>query len=115
MIDLARRDEAALGDQLELVDQFFHPAEHLALARPAHAGIVGVNGPGGNFLEALRDHAAALAHFFQAHQVAVEVVAVLANRNVKVQLSVDEIWLHAAHVVGHAAGAEQRAGHALRD
>ena len=102
VIDLARWPVGAFGHQLELIDQLFHPAEDAALGGPTHPRIVGVHGTDRNLIEALRDDSAALADLFHPYQVAVEVVAMLADRHVEIDLAVSKIRLRAAQVVRKA-------------
>ena len=60
----------------------------------------------GHPLERLLDDARALAHLFEAHHEAIEVVAVRADRHVEVDLVVLQVRVRLAHVVGDAGRAQ---------
>ena len=68
------------------------------------------NAPPGNFLQALLDQAQALLELRQPHQVAVEIVAPRADRNLEIKPVVDQVRPRPPHVVRHARGAQKRPG-----
>lgn len=71
---------------------------------------LGEDGAGGDTIEGLADDAEALAHFFNADEVAVVAVGVLAGRDVEIELVVGGVGLGLAEVPGEAGGAEDGAG-----
>jgi hypothetical protein len=95
----------------------------LALLAAVHVLVYGnlppfevhVDGPAGHALERLLHHAHGLLHLGHAHQVAVEVVTVLAERHLELDPVVRPVRLHPAKVEGHAGGAQERARDSPRD
>ena len=96
------------------MDQRFHVALHLFAARRADLAIVDHHRTriGAQPLDALLDDAVGLAHFFDAHQVAVVAVAVHADGDVEVHVGIDLVGLLLAQVPGDARAAQHRPGEA---
>src|SRR5690606_15949937 len=101
-VDLAFRHAIAFGVELEVVDQRFHRALHLAARGWHHLAVVGRYGATRHLLDALADDPHALAHLFHAADVTVETVAVPADRNVEIVLFVTVIGLRLAQIPGDA-------------
>ena len=84
-----------------------------AAGRDAHeARQLGHDRPVGHLVEHLVDDADALADLVDVEQVARVRVAFGARRDVELELRVDAVRVRAADVVGHAGGAQRRAGDA---
>src|SRR5207249_2330390 len=112
-INLAGRHVIALGVELEVMDQRFHRALHLAPLR-RHDLVVDDRDrslPLGRAQlgDALLHDADRLAHLLHAEAVAVVAVAVLADRNVEIHLGVALIGLRLAQVPGRARAAHHHA------
>src|SRR5690606_28519495 len=103
------RHAIAFGVELEVVDQRFHRALHLAARGRHHLAIVGRYGATRHLLDALADDPHALAHLFHAADVTVETVAVPADRNVEIVLFVTVIGLRLAQIPGDAGAAQHHA------
>src|ERR1039458_5376574 len=65
---------------------------------------------GGNVAQRLLQNFDALAHFQNAHHVAVVNVAVFADRHLKIEPAVNAVFVHLAQIVIHAGGAKHRPG-----
>ncbi len=106
----------ALGEQLEVVDQFLHRALHPDARGRRHLVVVGDHRSrvAAQPVDALPDDAVRLPHFLDAHQVAVVGVAVHAHRDVEVDPVVDLVGLLLAQVPFDARAAQHHAGKAER-
>ncbi len=115
-IDLALGHLVALGVKLEVMNQRFHRALHLAALRRHNLAIGRGDGSGlllaGEQFHALLHDLHRLAHLAHADQIAVVAVAVLADRNVEVEFGIALIGLGAAQVPGGAGAAHHHAGEA---
>src|SRR5262249_20622837 len=87
-IDLAGRHVNTFGVELEVMDQRFHRALHLAAARWRDLVVLDDNRPlpfgFAKLLDALLHDAHGLAHLFHADAVAIVAVAILADRDVEI-------------------------------
>jgi len=109
-IDFARRRVDALGDEDELVDQFFHARQHLYLeAKRLASGILtgffgGLSGPPGS----LSRHwckRRTLWRFPRSAPDSGRRIPGRANRNIEFQLVIDQIGMGLAEINIHAAAA----------
>ena len=88
----------------------------MALLASVHIGVDGnlaalevhVDGSAGHPLESLLDHAHGLLHLRHAHQVAIEVVAVLAQGYLELDPVIGPVRLHPSQVEGDSRRAQQR-------
>ena len=78
----------------------------LALGRQDDARIVEHDRAGGDLLQRLLEDPHRLVHLLDAHDVAVEVVALRADRHVEVEAVVDQVRVVLADVVGEARRAQ---------
>src|SRR6266508_4363845 len=110
-VGLAGRHLVALGVKLEVMDQGFHRALHLTAAWRRDLAVVDAYwaGHGAQRYDALLHDAGALVHLLDAHEVAREAVAGLADRDVEVHALVDVVGLRLAQVPRDARGADHRA------
>ena len=115
-VRLARRYGEAFGEQLEVVDQRFHVVLHLGAGRRSDLEVAQHHRAGilAQPLHALLDDLVRLAHFLDAHEVAVVAVAVAAERDVEVDLVVARVRLLLAQVPRDAGAAQHGARHAPR-
>jgi hypothetical protein len=89
----------ALGVELEVMDQRFHRGLHLAARGGVILPLASMSGPTGS----LAMHClmiGRLAHLLHAAEIAVIAVAVLADRNLELELVVALIGLRTAQVPG---------------
>src|SRR5919108_544179 len=104
------------GDEdAELAARVLDRLEGLAPGRAQRLRRVAHEGAAGELLDRLLDDAHALAHLLQPDQVALVAVAVAADGDVEGEAVVERVRLDAAHVVGHAARAQEWARHAEGD
>ena len=116
LINLARRRRKTFGKNLEMVDQAFDRGFHLFARRRNDARRFGAERPfGRNFFHRLADDLDALANFRDAHLVSRVAIARGLRLHVEIEFVVTRIRESLADVVGHAAGAQQRAGNAHGD
>src|SRR6202034_4750522 len=112
-IDFAGGNMEALGVELEMMDQRFHRALHLAAAR--RENFVVLDGDrslpvgGTQLYDALFHDADGLAHLFHANAVAVVAIAVLADRNVEIHLGVAFIRLRLSQIPRRTRAAHHHA------
>ena len=115
-VDLARRHLVALGVELEVMDERFHRALHLAALGRRDLAVVGAHRPFAaariELLAALLHDPGRLAHLLHADQIAVVAVAVLADGNVEIHLLVALVGLRLAQVPRRAGAAHHHAGEA---
>ncbi len=94
-IDLAFRRLEAFGIELEVMDQGFHRILHFSAARRRHL-MVGRKDRTRRYLKlvnALQHDLDRLAHLFDAAEIAVPAITVLAERDIELQLFVTLIRL----------------------
>ena len=117
-IDLAGRHFVAFGVELEVVDERLHRGLHLGALGRRDLAVVGVDGAPARIdaeqLAALLYHMRALAHFLDAHEIAVVAIAVLADGDFKLHLVIAFIGLRAAQIPGDAGRAQHHAREAPR-
>src|SRR3974390_89803 len=93
-----------------MMDQRFHRALHLFAPRRDDLLIVDADRPLAfmrfQLIDALLHNSHGLAHFLHAHKIAVVAVAVLANRNVEIELGIAFIGLRLAQVPDGAGAAD---------
>ena len=115
-INFAGRHVIALGVELEVMDQCFHRALHLAAFGRHDLLVVDgdrtLSGGRAQLLEALLHEFGRLAHLFHADEIAVEAVAVLADRDVEIELGIALVGLRLAQIPGCARPAHHHAGEA---
>ena len=115
-VDLARRHVEALGVELEMMDERLHRALHLGALGRHDLVVVDRDRPlpfrRAQLLQALLHDADGLAHLLHADQIAVVVVAVLADRNVEIELGIAFVGLRLAQIPGGARAAHHHAGEA---
>src|SRR3954463_10138198 len=110
-VNFTRRRVHALGHENEMVDQLLHLREHLLLFGQHGFVVRDVNGPIRKLVEALMENAHALPHLFHAHEVTIVAIAHRTNRDIELQLIVNEIGMRFAQVVIDAATTKIRASH----
>src|ERR1700733_5154341 len=112
-VDFAGRHVKALGVELEVVDQRFHRALHLAPARRKDLVVLDRDRPlrfgQAQLFDALLHNAPGLAPLFHAEAVAVVAVAVLADRNVEIHRGVTFVRLRLAQVPRRTRAAHHHA------
>ena len=112
-IDLAGRHLVALGIELEVVDQRFHRALHLAALGRHHLAVERGDRAAAirrqQLVAALLHDAHRLAHLFHADVVAVEAVTVLADGDVEFHLLVALVGLRLAQIPRRAGAAHHHA------
>src|SRR3954451_12574503 len=112
-IDLAGRHVHAFGIELEVMDQRFHRALHLAAARRRDLVVLDDDRAlavrRAHLCDALLHDAHGLAHLFHADAVAVVAVAVLADPNVEIHFGVTFVGLLLAQIPGLARTAYHHA------
>src|SRR5919197_5531386 len=112
-VDLALRHAMALAVELEMVDGRLHRAFHLAARRRNDLVVAGRNRAGAlwrsQLLETLFHDAHRLAHLLHANEVAVVAVAVLADRDVEIELGITFVGLRLAQIPGGAGAAHHDA------
>ncbi len=115
-IDLALWYPKAFGVELEMIDQPFHGSLHLRSSRRDNVVIVGDDGALSvsrtEFLKTLLHDADRLAHFLHPHEVSVVAVAMLANRDVEIELGIALIGLCFAQVPNSTGATYHHAGEA---
>ena len=111
-VSLAFGHVETFGEQLEVMNQLFHVGLHRLTVGRSDLVVAGNYRAGihAQPVHALLDDAVRLAHFFNAHQIAVIAVTGLADRNVEIHLAVNLIRLLLAQVPGEAGTAKHRAG-----
>ena len=91
-VDLARGNVKAFGADLEVVDERLHGALHLGAPGRDDFVIMDCHGPlpfrRAQLLQALFHDLGRLAHLLHADAVAILIVAVLADRDVKIELGI---------------------------
>ena len=94
-IRLAFGHMESFGEEFEMVDQLFHVGLHAFTARRSHFVVVGDHRArvDAQPIDTLFDDAVGLAHFFDAHQIAVVAVAGFADRDIEVHAVVNVIGL----------------------
>src|SRR6266566_2089466 len=101
-VDFASRYTETLGVKLEMMDQRFHRALHLAAPRRENLVVLDGNQSlplrRAQLFNALFHDARGLAHLFHADQIAVVAVAVLADRNVEIHLGIAFVGLRLAQI-----------------
>src|SRR5262245_20583540 len=113
-VDLAGRHAMALAVELEMVDGRLHRALHLGARR--RNDLVVLDGdrsrafPRLQSAQALLHDAHRLAHLLHSHDIAIVVVAVLADRNVEIELGIALVGLRLAQVPGCARTAHHDPG-----
>ena len=100
----------ARHDQLEVVHQSFDAAVDFGFRRPADARVERLDRALGQRRKGLFGDAQRLSHLFHAHQVAVEVVAVLAHRHFELVTIVAAVGGRLANVVRDTRGAQEGPG-----
>ena len=90
----------AFGEKFEVVDQLFHVGLHAFTARRCDFVVVGDHRAwvDAQPIDALLDDAVGLAHFFDAHQIAVVAIASFTNWDIEIHAVVDVIRLVLAQV-----------------
>src|SRR5580698_4883558 len=117
-INLAGRHLEAFGVKLEVMDQPFHRALHVVASRWRNI-LVGDNDESLSvrrvqFLDALLHDADRLPHLFHADAVAIVVVAVLADRNIEIELGINLVGLRLAQIPRRSRTAHHHAGEPAR-
>src|SRR6185437_9943820 len=115
-VNLAGRHVIAFGVELEVMDERFHRALHLA-ARGRHDLVVvdrhaSLPFRRAQLLDALLHDLRRLAHLLHADEIAVVAVAVLADRDVEIHFGIAFVRLRLAQVPGRARAAHHHAGEA---
>src|SRR5690606_31845519 len=109
-IDFTCRHPVALSVELEVVDDGFHGALHLAALGRYNLAVGSGDRPLPfrfiQLADALQHDGRRLSHLLHPHQVAIVAVAVLADWNVKIHLVVALVWLRLAQVPGTAGAAD---------
>ena len=95
------------------MDQFFHPGEDFFLGWQNRLVVGHVDRPARQFIQALMQNSHALAHFLHPHQITVVAISDGTNRNVELQLVVNQIRVDLAQIVLHTAPAQVRPGHSI--
>src|SRR5262245_28829837 len=114
-VALAGRDADAVHDVLEVADHRLDRVVRVLLGRQRDARIVDDDGAAGQLHDRLAEDAHRLLDLLDAHEVAVEAVAVGADGDVELELGVDRVRVVLADVVVEAARARDRAGLAPAD
>ena len=113
-VDLAGRNVEPLGIELEMMNERFHGALHLCALGGNDLVVVDRHRPApfirAQLLQALFHDADGLAHLFHADAVAVVIVAVLADRNVEIELGVALIGLRFTQIPRRTRSAHHHAG-----
>ena len=106
----------AFGEQLEVVDQLFHVLLHRNTRRRRHLVALAHHRAGilAQPFNALLDDAVGLAHFLDAHEVAVVAIAIDADRYVELHAVVHLVRLLLAQIPLDARAAQHGAGKAQR-
>src|SRR5208282_607517 len=117
-IDFAGRHLEAFGVELEVMDQALHRTLHLVA--PRRRDLLVCNGDAAlsvravQFFDALLHDADRLAHFLHADAITVVIVAVLADRDIEIELGVTFVRLRLAQIPRRARTAHHDAGKAAR-
>ena len=105
-VHLAGRHVHAFGVELEVMDQRFHRALHLAASGRRDLVVLYENGPSSvrrlQLLDALLHDADRLPHLLHADQVAVVAIAVSSDRNIEIHLRIAIIRLCLPQIPGCA-------------
>src|SRR5205814_5549772 len=88
-INLAWRRIDSLSDIDEVVDQFLHSGQNALFGRQHDLRIGHIYRAVGKFIQTLMQNAHALAHFFDAQQVAIVTVSHRSHWDIKLQLIVN--------------------------
>src|ERR1700680_4675740 len=104
----------SLAVELEMVDGRLHRALHLGAQRRHDLVVLDGNRPPtfgqAQLLQALLHNAHRLAHLLHADAVAVVIVAVLADRDVEIELGITFVGLRLAQIPGGAGAAHHDTG-----
>ena len=92
-----------------MMDQRFHRLLHLTARRRGDFVVLGAYRTAGHLIDTLRYNLETLPHLFDTDEIAVEAIAVLADRNIEIHLRVDVIGLRFAQIPWHTAAAQHRA------
>ena len=94
------------------MDQGFHRLFHLGPRRRRDLAIVDRNRAFGHLRDGLADDRETLAHFLDAHEIAVEAIAVLADRDIEIHFGIGVVGLGLAQIPGDVRAAQHRPAHA---
>src|SRR5436190_7753580 len=116
-VHLPCRNVDSFAEELEVMNELFHVLLHLFARR--RCDLV-VRRDDGSWIyaqpfDALPDDPIRLAHFLDAHQIAIVAVAIQTDGNVEVHPIVNRIRLFLAQVPGDAGTAQHRAGKTERN
>ena len=111
-VGLAGRHMKAFGVKLEVMDERFHRPLELGPLGRGDLLILELDRSLGHPIEALGHDLERLAHLGHAHHVAIEAVAVAADRDVEVELLVDLVGLALAQIPREPGGAQHGPGEA---
>src|SRR5262245_40561887 len=100
----------SLCEDDEMVDQAFHITHDEGFGRRNILWCIRDNRAGRQLVQALLDDARALTHFLHAHPITVVGVAILADRNLPIDLVIDSVWLLFSDVVGNTRTSQDRSG-----
>ena len=97
-----------------MVDQLFHVGLHAFTARRCHFVVVGDHRAWVDTqpVDALFDDAVRLAHFFDAHQIAVVAVTGFTNRDIEIHAVINVIRLVLTQIPRDTRTTQHRAGEA---
>src|ERR1700738_4742710 len=113
-IDLPGGHAKTFGIELEMMDQRFHRALHLAAAGREDLVVLNRHRPlpvgGAQLRDALLHDANRLAPLFDADAVAIVAIAILADRNIEIHFGIAFVGLRFAQVPGGARAAHHHAG-----
>ena len=112
LINFARRNREALGDDLKVVDEGFHLGLHLLAVRQHDLGRVSFNGSFRHSRQRLLHHANRFAQLLDAANVSREHVAFGADRNFELEIFVARVGCIAAKVNVDPAGTQRRTARA---
>ncbi len=93
------------------MDERFHRALHVGTPGRHHLAVLNHHRPHGHFFDALFHDVVRLAHFLHAHHITVVAVAVLADRNLKIEIGIAFVRLRTAQIPGDARRAQHHPRH----
>src|SRR2546423_11847665 len=98
MIDLARRNVEAFGDDQEMMYERVHVRLHRLAIRQHDLRRISFDGAGAQARKSLRTDLVRLFQLAHTHHVARPDIAVRLDRNLEIILLVTRIWIRAPHI-----------------